>query len=106
MLEALERVFLDLKPRTVLVYGDTDSTLAGALAASKLGVRVAHVEAGLRSFNRMMPEEINRVLVDHLSDLLFVPTENAVANLAREGIEGASWWVTSCLMPQFILERA
>jgi UDP-GlcNAc3NAcA epimerase len=86
MLEAIERVLLEQRPDALLVYGDTDSTLAGALAASKLKIPVLHVEAGLRSFNRHQPEEQNRVLTDHLAELCFAPTDTAVAHLQREGI--------------------
>lgn len=88
MMEGLEATIVDEAPDWVLVYGDTNSTLAGALVAAKLHVPLAHVEAGLRSFDRKMPEEVNRVLTDHVSDVLFAPTQEAVRNLMAEGIMG------------------
>lgn len=86
MLTGIERAILEMRPDVVLVYGDTNSTLAGALAAAKLEVPVAHVEAGLRSFNRRMPEEINRIITDRVSTLLLCPAPSAAATLRREGI--------------------
>lgn len=85
MLEKIEQVIIDEKPDYVLVFGDTNSTIAGALAAKKLHVKVAHIEAGLRSFNMKMPEEVNRILTDRISDIVFCPTDKAIENLNAEG---------------------
>jgi UDP-N-acetylglucosamine 2-epimerase len=102
MLERLEAVMSEARPDVVLIYGDTNSTLAGALAAAKLGLPLAHVEAGLRSFDRRMPEEVNRVVADHLSDWVFCPTLTARRNLEREGI--ANGLVVGDVMLDLLLE--
>ena len=87
MLEKIEKILLIEKPDIVLIYGDTNSTIAGALAATKLHIRIAHVEAGLRSYNMQMPEEINRILTDRISNILFCPTNKAIDNLNKEGFQ-------------------
>ena len=98
MLEGIEKILQKEYPDWILVYGDTNSTLAGCLAAVKLHIPVAHVEAGLRSFNRKMPEEINRVLTDHAADMLFTPTETAVNNLKHEGIDDEKVYIVGDVM--------
>jgi UDP-GlcNAc3NAcA epimerase len=106
MLEAIEKVLEQERPDWMLVYGDTNSTLAGALAAVKMHIPVAHVEAGLRSFNRRMPEEVNRVLTDHLSNLLLCPTVTAVDNLQQEGIEDGVYRVGDVMFDCMLYYRS
>lgn len=105
MLERIESVLMQEKPDIVLVEGDTNSVLAGALAAAKLHIKVGHVEAGLRSYFRLMPEEINRVLADHISDILFAPTQSAKNILLGEGIEGKKIEVTGNTIVDAVLHH-
>jgi UDP-N-acetylglucosamine 2-epimerase len=104
MLEKIEEILIKEKPHIVIVYGDTNSTLAGALAAGKLNIPVAHVEAGLRSYRLDMPEEINRVLTDHISKFLFCPTKTAINNLRKEGITKGVFWVGDVMYDIFKLK--
>ncbi len=101
----IEKIFLKEKPDLVLVYGDTNSMLAGALASAKLHIPLAHIEAGLRSYDRFMPEEINRVLADHVSDFLFAPTKEAKNNLLKEGIEEKKIFVVGNLIVDALLQN-
>lgn len=104
MIEKIESILTQEKPDWVMVYGDTNSTLAGAIAASKLHIKIAHVEAGLRSFNMKMPEEVNRILTDRVSEILFCPTTTAIKNLQIEG--GDSWGENICLSGDVMYDGA